>query len=109
MQQNPAARIGSRILLSLNGKPTAWQIVGTVLEVGGGAHVSSAGYVRASASGKTSSDIRLVTSTATAEERDRVVHAAEAALDQAGLIVQRSMPLDRLYAASAMSRYRTAC
>jgi putative ABC transport system permease protein len=100
LAQIPAAKIGDRILLSIAGKPTAWKLVGLVLEVGGGgAYVSSAGYAKASGSEGTGSDIRLTASTGTAEERAGVVRAAERALDEAGIGVERGMPLDRLHAA----------
>lgn len=70
------------------------------MELGGGAaYVSTAGYARASDSGKSGRDIRLATLAGTAAERDRIVRAAEQALDEAGIRVQRSMPPDRLHAA----------
>jgi putative ABC transport system permease protein len=100
LREIPGARIGDRIMLSLGGRPTAWRLVGVVLEVGGsGAYVSIAGYARASGSEPIGSDIRLVTSAVTVQERARVVAAVERGLDQAGFPVQRSMPLDQLHAA----------
>ena len=82
----PEAKIGDRILLSIAGRPTAWRLVGVVQEVGGGGgYVSSAGYAKATGSLRTGSDIRLIASARTAEERDRVVRAAERALDEAGI------------------------
>ena len=100
-RQIPTAKIGDKILLSIAGRSTAWRIVGVAMAVGGGgmAFVSSAGYARVSGTEETGSDIRLATSTDTAEERGRVIRAAEHALDQAGIGLQRSMPLDRLHAA----------
>jgi putative ABC transport system permease protein len=95
-RQVPTTKIGDRILLSIDGRPTEWRLVGVVLEVGGGgAYVSSAGYAHASGSTGTGRDIRLVA----AHARDRVVRAAERALDEARIGVERSMPLDRLYVA----------
>jgi putative ABC transport system permease protein len=95
----PGTKIGDRILLSINGKPTEWQIVGVVLELGGaGAYVSSAGYAKASGSQGAGRDVRIVVMPGTPEERDLVVRAAERALDEAGG-VEKSMPLDRLYTA----------
>jgi putative ABC transport system permease protein len=95
-RQLSTAKIGDRILLSINGELTEWRLVGVVMEVGGGgAYVSSAGYVRASGSAGTGRDIRLIA----ANKRDRVVRAAERALDEARIGVERGMPLDRLYAA----------
>lgn len=94
------AKIGDRIVLSIGGQPTAWRLVGVVLEVGGGGgYVSSAGYTKAIGPEGTGGDIRLITSARTAEERDRVVRAAERALDEAGIGLGRSMPLERLYTA----------
>ncbi len=100
LREIPAARIGDGIMLSVAGRPSAWRLVGVVLEVGGGgAYVSTAGYARASGSEGTGSNVRLIASGGTAEERQGVVRAAERALDEAGIAVQRSMPLDRLHAA----------
>jgi putative ABC transport system permease protein len=96
----PGARIGDRILLSIAGRPAAWRLVGVVQEVGGGGgYVSSAGYAKATGLAGAGGDIRLIASGRTAEERDRVVRAAERALDEAGIGLERSMPLDRQYAA----------
>jgi putative ABC transport system permease protein len=100
LRQVAPAKVGDRIFLSIEGKPTEWKIVGVVLEIGGGgAYVSSAGYARASGSEGTGRDIRLATAASRMDERDRVVRAAERALDEAGIGVQRSMPLGRLHAA----------
>jgi putative ABC transport system permease protein len=100
LSQIPAARIGDEILLSIAGRSSAWRLVGVVVEIGGsGAYVSSAGYATASGAAATGSDIRLATSAATAAERDGVVRAAERALDDAGIGVERGMPLDRLHTA----------
>jgi putative ABC transport system permease protein len=93
-------KIGDRILLSIDGRPTEWRLVGVVMELGGGgAYVSSAGYARASGSEGTGRNIRLVTASRTTAGRDVVIHAAERALDEAGMGVERSMPLDRLHTA----------
>jgi len=98
--QVPGAKIGDRILLSIAGKPTAWRLLGVVLEVGGqGAYVTTAGYARAAGSAGVGNDIRLAAAGQSAEERARVVRAAERALDEAGIGVGRSMPLDRLHVA----------
>jgi putative ABC transport system permease protein len=95
-RQLPTTNIGDRVLLSIDGKPTEWHLVGVVMEVGGGgAYVSKIGYARASGSAGIGRDIRLVA----ADEPDRVVRAAERALDEARIGVERSMPLDRLYVA----------
>jgi putative ABC transport system permease protein len=99
-RQVSTAKIGDRILLSIAGKPTEWRLVGVVMEVGGGgAYVSSAGYAMASGSEGTGRDIRLVTATRAVAERDRVVRVADRALDEAGISVERNMPLGRLHAA----------
>ncbi|MDP3853319.1 ABC transporter permease [Phenylobacterium sp.] len=100
LAQIPAAKIGDRVLLSIAGRPTAWRIVGLVLEVGGGgAYVSRAGYAKASGSEGMGSDIRVIARAGTAQERARVVRAAEQALDSAAISVERSMPLERLHTA----------
>jgi putative ABC transport system permease protein len=95
-RQLPTTNIGDRVVLSIDGKPTEWRLVGVVMEVGGGgAYVSKVGYARAAGTAGIGRDIRLVA----ADERDRVVRAAERALDEAQIAVERSMPLDRLYIA----------
>lgn len=94
------AKVGDQIVLSINGKPTAWRLVGVVLEVGGGGgYVTSAGYAKAVGPEGTGGDIRLSASAGTAEERAKVIRAAESALDAAGIGLGRTMPLDRLYTA----------
>ena len=94
------AKIGDRISLSIDGRPTTWRLVGVVMEVGGGgAYVSSAGYARASGSEGNGRDIRLVVTPSARAERGRIVREAERALDGAGVGVEKSMPLDRLHRA----------
>ncbi len=96
----PGAKIGDQIRLSVAGRPAAWRLVGVVQEVGGGGgYVSSAGFTKATGQAGTGGDIRLIASAATAEERAEVVRAAERALDEARIGLERSMPLDRQYAA----------
>src|SRR4029453_12022335 len=96
VRQVPTAKIGDRILLSIDGRPTEWRLVGVVMEVGGGgAYVRRGGLAQESGSAGTGRVIRVVA----AEERDRIIRAAERALDEARIGVERSMPLDRLYVA----------
>lgn len=98
----PGAKIGDQVLLSIAGRPTAWQLVGVVQEVGGGGgYVSSAGYAKATGRPETGSDIRVIAAGTTADERGQAIRAAERALDDAGIGLEKSMPLDRQYAATA--------
>jgi putative ABC transport system permease protein len=100
LKEIPGTKIGDQVLLSIDGRSTAWRLVGVVQEVGGGGgYVSSAGYATATGSTGTGGGIRLIASSRTPEERDRVIRAAERALDEAGIGIGRSMPLDRLYTA----------
>jgi putative ABC transport system permease protein len=100
MARIPNGKVGDQVLLSVAGRATAWRIVGVVLEVGGGgAYVSQAGYERVSGSHDTGGDIRLIAQPGAPEDRARVARAAERALDEAGIPVERSMPLDRLHVA----------
>jgi putative ABC transport system permease protein len=101
LKEIPGAKIGDQIVLSIDGKPTIWRLVGVALEIGGGgAYVSSAGYANATArSGGAGGDIRLIASADTTKERDQMVRAAERALDEAGMGIEKSVPLDRLYVA----------
>ena len=99
LAQVPGAKMGDRVLLSVTGRSTAWRLVGVALEIGGGgAYVSSAGYAKAAGAEGMGGDIRLIAS-GTAQERASAVRAAESALDQAGIGVERGVPLDRLHAA----------
>jgi putative ABC transport system permease protein len=98
----PGAKIGDRTQISVNGRSTSWRIAGVVQEVGGaGGYVSRAGFAKAMSSQGTGGDIRLIASGTNAEEHTRVVRQAETALDDAGIAIERSMPLDRMYAALA--------
>jgi putative ABC transport system permease protein len=100
LRELPGARIGDPVLLSVDGRPTPWRLVGIVQETGGGgAYVSADGYARATGLAESGRAIRLITSGRNAEERGRVIQAVERALDAAGIGVGRSMPLDRLYIA----------
>src|SRR5262249_39948656 len=49
----------------------------------------------------TGRDIRLVVTPSARAERGRIVREAEHALDEAGIVVEKSMPLDRLHRALA--------
>lgn len=96
----PGVKTGDPIRLSMDGRPTSWRLVGVVREIGGGGgYVTSPGYTRATSQEGTGGDIRLVVSGRTAEARERAIHAAEQALNEAGIGIARAMPLDRLYAA----------
>jgi putative ABC transport system permease protein len=92
------AKVGERIQLVVDGKVTSWRVVGTVQEVGGGgAYVTRAGYAQAAGSDGVGNEIRIIAAGPTSELRTETVRAAEAALDHAGVRIERSMPLDRQY------------
>jgi putative ABC transport system permease protein len=98
MRQIPQAKVGDRVLLSIEGGATEWRIVGVALQVGGnGAYVTSAGYERASGMRGMGGDVLVAA--APGEDRGRVVRAAESALDAAGIGLERGMPLERLHVA----------
>lgn len=96
----PGTKIGDRVQLALGGRTTSWRVVGVVQEVGGGGgYVSSAGYAQATGAAAAGSEIRLMAAGRSDAERARTLRDAERALDDAGIGLGRSVPLDRLYAA----------
>jgi putative ABC transport system permease protein len=98
LRRLPAAKIGDRIILAVNGKPIAWRLVGVVGEVGGAnAYVSDVGYARASGSIDTAGALRITASIPSAENRERIIRAVERALDDVSIAVERSVPLTRIY------------
>ena len=96
LRDAPGLTMGDRVSIAIDGRTNSWRLVGIAQEIGsGGGYVSDVGYAQATGSLGTGGDIRLIAT----GMRDQVVRAAERALDEAGISIARSMPLDRLYAA----------
>lgn len=88
--------IGDRVTLSVEGKPSEWQVVGFVREVGGGgAYVPKAAFDQFYGTADTGKmlRIRLVPGT----DRTAAIAAIETAFNAAALPVERSAPLTMLY------------
>lgn len=95
---NADTGLGDLVTLSVEGKPSEWQVVGFVREIGGGgAYVPKAAFDElygAAGAGKMVR-IRLIPGS----DRSEAVETIEAAFNAAALPVERSAPLTMLYEA----------
>ena len=95
---NGGAELGDQVTISVEGRPSEWEVVGFVREIGGGgAYLPKAAFDRlygATEAGKMVR-IRLMPGT----DRDQVIETIEAAFNAAKLPVERSAPLTMLYEA----------
>lgn len=98
LAQAPGLRVGDSVLLSVDGHPTAWRLVGIVEEVGspGVAYVTDAAFARDSGTEGRARMLRIATSTATPEARADVIRAVDAALGAAGIGVESVIPFSEL-------------
>ncbi|MBI3433873.1 MAG: FtsX-like permease family protein [Proteobacteria bacterium] len=88
------AKLGERILLSVDGRPTSWRLTGIVEEVGSppAAYVTADAFAAATGAQGVARMLRIATTARDPAERGRIVAAIEAALDDAGIGVERGLP-----------------
>lgn len=94
-----APKMGDRVTLEVDGKPRDWTLVGVVREIGGGgAYVNKPAFekIAGEAGGQL---VRIVLAPDFVGGRDAALAAVEAALAQAGIHIERAMPVDTLYLA----------
>lgn len=98
LAQLPGATLGSGVVLSLNGRPTRWKVVGLVEEIGsaGVAYVTPAGWAGAVGSEERVKMLRLSTAATSAGERAALIRFVEQRLDAANAGVERVIPLAML-------------
>ena len=101
MAQAPHLRLGDRVELSLDGRPTSWRLVGIVEEIGspGAAYATDRALARAMGSGEGASLLRIALKEAAPAARAETIRAIEAAVASAGAPVEAMVPLAELRAA----------
>ncbi len=96
--QAPHVQVGDRVSLSVEGKPTVWQVVGIVEEVGSPAtaYVTDEALARVAGTVGRTQSVRLATTTADPGVREEVLRAVERTLEQANVGVEVAIPLSEL-------------
>jgi putative ABC transport system permease protein len=91
----PGVGVGSVVTLSLEGRPSAWRVVGIVEEVGsaGVAYVSDTAFARVAGTGQGTRMLRIATTATSPEVRAELVRAIERRLEEAGASVEVVIPL----------------
>jgi putative ABC transport system permease protein len=95
LAQAPDTKVGGKIALSLEGRPTTWTVVGIVEEVGspGVAYVTDAAFAQAADRKDRVRLLRLQTRAQSADERVQSIRAIEHALDAPDVRVETVIPL----------------
>jgi len=94
----PRVNVGDSVLLSVDGRPVAWRIVGLVEEVGSPAtaYVTYQAYARAASLPGRAEMLRLASSASDPDARLEVIRQVEEALARAGVSVRTGLPLAEL-------------
>jgi len=103
LAQAPGLQIGDAVRLSIDGRATAWRLVGVVEEIGaaGVAYVADAAFARALDTAGQARLLRVATTARSAAERTGVIRKIERALDAEGASVESVLPLAELRTAMA--------
>lgn len=101
LAQAPGLQVGDEVRLSLDGKETAWRLVGVVEEIGAGgvAYVADAAFARTVA--PQARLLRISTTATSTAERAGIIGDVERALDAEGASVESVLPLAELRTAMA--------
>jgi putative ABC transport system permease protein len=101
--QVPQLRVGDRIDLSIDGKPTPWRIAGIVEEIGsmGIAYVTDRVFARIEGTEGQARMLRVATQAGSAQARTEVIRAIERRLADDGVSVETAVPLAELRTAMA--------
>lgn len=96
--QVPDARVGDSIVLSIEGRPTTWRIVGIVEEVGsaGVAYVSDEAFARVAGRRDEVRMLRIATTATSPAQRTGIIRAIEQRLDQQQASIEAVIPLSVL-------------
>ncbi|KAB8188059.1 ABC transporter permease [Microbispora catharanthi] len=99
--QLPGIRIGDRVSLTVDGRPTTWRVAGIVSDFGSQATAYTTDRQYASVTGETGQAglLRVVTARHDTGARQAVLDRIEAALEGDGVAVERSFRADELRAA----------
>lgn len=103
LAQAPGLQVGDEVRLSLEGRPTAWRLVGVVEEIGaaGVAYVADAAFERAADTAAQVRLLRVATAARSGAERTEIIRGIERALDAEGASVESVLPLAELRTAMA--------
>lgn len=95
LSQAPGTRVGDRLTLSLDGRPTVWRVVGIVEEIGsaGAAYVTDTAFARASGAAGRTRMLRVATSAQSPSARAEVIRAIERRLDEEQVSIEAVIPL----------------
>ena len=98
LAQAPWLRIGDEVLLSLDGRPTTWRLVGVVEEIGaaGVAYVADDAFARVTGTQGRARMLRVATRAGSPEARVTAIRALERVLGEAGARVGSVTPLSEL-------------
>jgi len=96
----PLARVGQRVSLTVTGQTHDWTVVGIVSDFGSQAtaYVTPGEFARATGGHETSTQLRIVTDSHTADARHAVLGRVDAALDAERESVVRAFTVDDLSA-----------
>jgi putative ABC transport system permease protein len=94
----PEIKIGSDIELSLDGKPTTWQVVGIVKELASPACpcITQTRFGQVTGTPGQANLVRVITDKHDLETRTKIGQAVSEALDNAGVKTQDARPIDAL-------------
>lgn len=98
LAQSRGAGVGDRVILSLDGEPSEWTVVGVVEEVGaaGVAYATDAAFERAARVGDGARMLRIGTDAVTPGERTMTIRRIEDELRRAGAPVEAVIPFSEL-------------
>jgi len=101
LSQAPGTKVGDRVTLSLEGRPTSWTVIGIVEEVGsaGVAYVTDHAFARAAGTARQVRMLRIATRAESPRARTEIIRAIERDLDEAHVSVEAVIPLSMLHTA----------
>lgn len=85
--------LGDRVLLSIDGRPTSWRIVGVVKEFGGTAYVTNTAFAEATGTKGSARMLRIVTAGQNPDEREALIRDQVRVLEDVGASIQTSAPM----------------
>lgn len=100
-QQAPGISVGDTITLTINGQPTAWQVVGIASDFGtqGTAYLTDHEYAQATGTPGRVQMLRVVTSGHDPADRQATLDRIEQELAAAGIGIEQDLTVDTLQAA----------
>ncbi len=98
LAQAPGLRVGDEVRLSLDGRPSAWRLIGVVEEIGaaGVAFVADAAFARAAGTAGGVRMLRIASTARSGEERSGIIRDLDRVLEAEGAPVESILPLAEL-------------